>query len=108
METRRRFLRLAAAAAAVPVSLPGARALDYPSRPVRIVVAFSPGGPTDIFARLVAQSLTDQLGKQCFVENVGGGGGSIGAVQVARSAPDGHTVLFTVSAFVTKIGRAHV
>jgi tripartite-type tricarboxylate transporter receptor subunit TctC len=103
METRRRLLQLAAAAAAVPVSVPGARALDYPGRPVRIVVAFAPGGPTDIFARLVAHQLTDQFGKQFFVENIGGGGGSIGAVQVARSAPDGHTVLFTVSAFVTNV-----
>ena len=104
MHTRRRFLRLAgAAAAAIPVSTRDVRALDYPSRPVRIVVAFGPGGPTDIFARLVAQRFSDVFGKQFFVENVGGGGGNIGAMQVARSAPDGHTLLFTVSAFVTNV-----
>jgi tripartite-type tricarboxylate transporter receptor subunit TctC len=104
MHTRRRFLRAAgAAAAAIPIVARGAAALDYPSRPVRIIVAFGPGGPTDIFARLVAQRLSDTFGRQFFVENVGGGGGNIGAMQVARSAPDGHTLLFTVSAFVTNV-----
>jgi tripartite-type tricarboxylate transporter receptor subunit TctC len=101
METRRHFLQLAAAAAAVPASAPGARGLDYPSRPVRIVVSFAPGGPTDIFARIVAPHLTDQFGRQFYVENIAGGGGIIATAQVARSAPDGHTILFTVSAFVT-------
>lgn len=97
----RRFVQLAGtAAAAVPFA---ARALDYPSRPVRLVVAFGPGGPTDIYARVVAQRLSDALGRQFFVENVSGGGGNIGAMQVARAAPDGHTLLFTVSAFVSNV-----
>jgi tripartite-type tricarboxylate transporter receptor subunit TctC len=98
---RRQFLRIAAAAAAAPVFAQRASALDYPTRPVRIVVPFGPGGPTDIFARLAAQKLSEQLGKQFYVENIGGGGGNIGSAQVARAAPDGHTILFTVSAFVT-------
>jgi tripartite-type tricarboxylate transporter receptor subunit TctC len=98
---RRRFLKLAGAAVAAPLVDRRALAVDYPSRPVRIVVAFAPGGPTDIYARLVGQKLSEQFGKQFFIENIAGGGGNIGAALVARSAPDGHTILFTVSAFVT-------
>jgi tripartite-type tricarboxylate transporter receptor subunit TctC len=98
---RRRFLAFAGAATAAPLLVRRAAALDYPTRPVRLVVAFGPGGPTDIYARLVGAKLSEQLGRQFYVENVAGGGGNIGAVQVARSAPDGHTILFTVSAFVT-------
>jgi tripartite-type tricarboxylate transporter receptor subunit TctC len=106
---RRRFLKLAAAAAVVPMFSQRASALDYPARAVRIVVPFGPGGPTDIFARLAAQKLSEQLGKQFYVENIGGGGGNIGSAQVARAAPDVHTILFTVSAFVTNpafLGKA--
>lgn len=101
MQTRRRFLQLAGAAAAAPIPLQIARALDYPTRPVRIIVAFAPGGPTDLFGRIAALKLSEQLGKQFYVENVAGGGGNIAAVQAARAAPDGHTILFTVSGFVT-------
>src|SRR5882724_8452249 len=98
---RRQFLKLAGAAAVAPAFLRSAAALDYPTRQVRIVVPFGPGGPTDIFARLAAQKWSEQLGKQFYVEDIGGGGGNIGTAQVARAAPDGHTILFTVSAFVT-------
>lgn len=109
MRTRRRFLQIAGAAAAAPVPWQRASALDYPTRPVRIIVAFGPGGPTDIFGRIAAQKLSEQLGKQFYVENIGGGGGNIGAAQAARAAPDGYTILFTVSALVTNpafLGKA--
>jgi tripartite-type tricarboxylate transporter receptor subunit TctC len=101
MQTRRRFLQLAGVTAAVPISFQRALALDYPTRPVRIIVAFAPGGPTDIFGRIAALKLSEQFGKQFYVENVAGGGGNIAAAQTARAAPDGHTILFTVSGFVT-------
>src|SRR3954449_10892637 len=71
----------------------------YPTRPVRVVVPFAPGGPTDIFARLIVQKLSEQLGKQFYIENVGGASGSIGTAQVARAAPDGYTILFNVNSF---------
>src|SRR2546430_10842214 len=64
-----------------------------------VVVPFAPGGPTDIFARLIVQKLSEQLGKQFYIENVGGASGSIGTAQVARAAPDGYTILFNVNSF---------
>jgi len=109
MQTRRRFLQFTGAAAATPILLQRASALDYPTRPVRIIVAFAPGGPTDIFGRLAAQKLSERFGKQFYVENISGGGGNIGAAQAARAAPDGYTILFTVSALVTNpafLGKA--
>src|SRR5262249_439766 len=109
MPTRRRFLHLAGVTAVAPISLQSAWSLDYPTRPVRIIVAFVPGGPSDIFGRIAAQKLSEQFGKQFYVENISGGGGNIAAAQAARAAPDGHTILVTVSAFVTNpafLGKA--
>ena len=90
---RRRFLHLAAGAAALPAVSRIARAQTYPTRPVRVIVPFAPGGPTDIFARLVAQKLSEHFGKQFYVENIGGAGGNIGMGQGAKAAPDGYTML---------------
>ncbi|MFL6572055.1 MAG: Bug family tripartite tricarboxylate transporter substrate binding protein [Burkholderiales bacterium] len=68
----------------------------YPSRPVKFVVPFTAGGPLDVMARLVGQKLAEQWGKPVVIENHVGGSGSIGANAVARAAPDGYTLLFTV------------
>ncbi len=67
----------------------------WPARPVKFIVGFAPGGPTDLFARLIAQKLTEQTGKNFFVENVGGAGGNVGAGRAAQSPPDGYTLLVT-------------
>jgi tripartite-type tricarboxylate transporter receptor subunit TctC len=77
-------------------SLTNAVAADtWPARPVKVVVGFAPGGPTDLFARLIAQKLTEQTGKNFYIENVPGAGGNVGAIRVAQSAPDGYTFLVT-------------
>src|SRR5262249_50615698 len=97
---RRKFLHLAAGAAALPSVSRGAWAQAHPSRPVRAVVAFAPGGVTDTFARLMAQKLTEQFGKQVYVENIAGATGNIGTAQVAKAPPDGYTILFAFSSHV--------
>jgi len=91
---RRRFLHLAAGAAALPTLSRSARAQAYPSRPVRVIVPFAPGGQTDIVARLIAQKLSERLGQQFYIENATGAGGNIGAGRAAQAAPDGYTILF--------------
>lgn len=90
---RRKFLGLAAGAAALQVTSRTATAESYPVRPVRIIVPYAPGGPTDIFARVAAQKLSERLGQQFYVENIGGAGGNVGMGQGAKAAPDGHTML---------------
>lgn len=77
-----------------------AAAEDYPSRSVRVVVPFAPGGVVDVMARLLAQKLSDNLGKQFYVENAGGAGGNIGTASAAQAKADGYTVLMTSSSFV--------
>jgi len=74
-----------------------ARAQDYPSRPVTFVVPFTPGGVTDLFARILGQRLEQRLGKPFVIENRPGGGGVPAVAAVARSAPDGHTILMASS-----------
>jgi tripartite-type tricarboxylate transporter receptor subunit TctC len=97
---RRRFLHLLAGAAALSAASGGARAQTWPTRPVRVIVPFQPGGSTDIFARLAAQKLTEHFGKQFYVENVAGATGNVGTAQAARAAPDGHTLLIAFSSYV--------
>ncbi|EHH04705.1 tripartite tricarboxylate transporter substrate-binding protein [Agrobacterium tumefaciens] len=82
-----------AAAAAVSLFALSASAQNYPERNITMVVPFAAGGPTDTVARLVAESMSKDLGQQIIVENVGGAGGTLGAGRVASSDPDGYTVL---------------
>jgi tripartite-type tricarboxylate transporter receptor subunit TctC len=97
---RRQFLHLAAGAAAMPAVSRIACAQTYPTRPVRVIVPFAAGGPTDVFARLATPRLGERLGKQFYVENIPGGSANIGTGQAAKATPDGHTVLITTSSFV--------
>ena len=90
---RRHFLHLAAGAAALPALSRIARAQAYPSRPVRLIAPFPPGGSVDLTSRLIAQWLTDRLGQQFIVENRPGAGGNIGSEVAAKAAPDGYTIL---------------
>ncbi len=90
---RRQFLQLAGAAAAAPALPQFASALDYPTRPVRLLVGFAPGGGTDIMARLVQQALSERLGQQVVVENRPGAGTNIATEAVVDATPDGYTLL---------------
>ena len=94
---RRTFLHLAASAAALPAVSRMAQAQAYPSRPVRIIVGFPPGGATDIQARLMGQWLSDRLGQQFIVENRAGASGNIGTEAVAKAPADGYTLLQIVT-----------
>jgi tripartite-type tricarboxylate transporter receptor subunit TctC len=93
-------LQLLLAAALLLAGVPAASAQGYPTRPVRVVVGFPAGGPTDVIARLVSQKLSDALGQQFFVENIGGAGGNTAAGQVARATPDGYTIMAISTGFV--------
>ncbi len=88
---RRHFLQLAAAATLLPAPRM-ARADDYPSRPITVIVPFSAGGPLDITGRMIAAKMQQTLGQPIIIENVGGAGGSIGVGRGARAAPDGYTL----------------
>jgi tripartite-type tricarboxylate transporter receptor subunit TctC len=90
---RRRFLQLTGAAAMAPAVPRMASALDYPARPVRVIVGFAAGGTPDITARLVAEALTSRMGQSFFVEDKPGAGTNLGTEAVATAPPDGYTLL---------------
>jgi tripartite-type tricarboxylate transporter receptor subunit TctC len=105
LKTGRRLARsravlalLAAVVGAVVLSAASAALAQgaYPTRPIRLIVGFAPGGPTDILARVIGKGMGDVLGEQFVIENRTGAGGNLGTEAVARSAPDGHTLLLTL------------
>ena len=97
---RRHFLQLAAGAALASPRSHLAFAQAYPERPVKMLVPYPPAGPTDVFARVIAERLSDQLGKQFFIENVPGAGGNVGMGAAARAPADGHTILVAVNSLI--------
>ena len=84
---------LLAAALLMLAGLNGARAQDYPAKTVTIIVPFAPGGPADITGRIVADIFSRHLGQKFVVENVGGAGGTVGALRAARATADGYTII---------------
>jgi len=97
-QSRRHILQLAAGVAALATQTRIAHAQNYPTRPVRIASGFPPGGINDTYARLIGQWLSEHLGQQFIVENRPGAGGTLAAEMVAKSVPDGYTLLLTTSA----------
>jgi tripartite-type tricarboxylate transporter receptor subunit TctC len=89
---RRRFLHLAASAAAFPTVSHDASAQSYPSRPITMIVSAAVGGGTDVIARVVAERMRGSLAQPIIIENVSGADGSIGAGRAARARPDGYTI----------------
>ena len=94
---RRRFLHLAASVAALPAVSRIAKAQAYPTRPVRWIIGFPPGGAPDLLARMMAQGLSERLGQQFIIENRPGAGSNIAAEAVVRASPDGYTLLLIVA-----------
>ena len=97
---RRRLLTLAALAVAGAGLPRRVRAQSYPTKPVRLIIPFGPGGPTDVFGRLAALKLSEALGQQFFVENIVGASGNIGSARAKASPPDGYTLLLVPTNFV--------
>src|SRR5262245_58205136 len=96
-------MRMLAALVALTLSTVAAFAQGYPNKPVRVVVGFAAGGPSDVIGRIVAQKLSEALGQQFYVENVGGAGGNTAAGQVARATPDGYTIHIVSTGFMVNM-----
>jgi tripartite-type tricarboxylate transporter receptor subunit TctC len=104
---RRRFLQIAAGAAALPAASRVAEAQTYPSRPITMIVPFPAGGATDTFGRLLGERMREFLGQTIVVENAGGAAGSIGVGRAARAAPDGYTLSIGTSTTHVLIGALY-
>jgi tripartite-type tricarboxylate transporter receptor subunit TctC len=98
---RRRFLHLAAGAAVVPAASRMATAQTYPTRPLRIIVPYAPGGGTDFVARVIGEYLSRGIGQQVINEKKSGGSSMIGTETAAKSSPDGYTVLVTTDSIAS-------
>jgi tripartite-type tricarboxylate transporter receptor subunit TctC len=97
----RNVLRISVLLTALAIgSAPNLHAADYPDHTVKVIVPFPPGGVTDIATRVIAQKLSDRLGQQFYIENIGGAGGNLGMSDVARAPGDGYTILFASSSIV--------
>jgi tripartite-type tricarboxylate transporter receptor subunit TctC len=101
--SRRRVLRLAAAAVALPALTRRATAQTYPARPVHLISSFAAGGPNDLLARLIGQWLSERLGQPFIIDNRPGAGGNIGTEVAAKAAPDGYTLLLVAPANVVNV-----
>jgi tripartite-type tricarboxylate transporter receptor subunit TctC len=102
--TRRQFFVLLVVLTANGTCFSAEQPPQYPTRPIRLIVPFPPGGPTDVIARLLSQKLTDAWGQQVVVDNRSGAGGNIGIGIAAQAAPDGHTILLVSSSYVANPG----
>ncbi|MGE0558012.1 MAG: Bug family tripartite tricarboxylate transporter substrate binding protein [Burkholderiales bacterium] len=98
--TKQCYKRFAAAVTAIVAFTPFAQAQDYPTRPIRLIVPFAAGGPTDTISRVIAQKLTEGMGQNVVVDNRAGAGGNIGMGLAASAPPDGHTMIVVSSSFV--------
>jgi tripartite-type tricarboxylate transporter receptor subunit TctC len=106
---RRQFLHLAAGAAVLPAVSRNAKAQNYPARPIRLIVGYTPGGSADLTSRLMGQWLSERLGQSFVVENRPGGGTNIATEAVVRAPPDGYTLLLAAPALTDLIaGQVHV
>lgn len=94
---RRQFLQLAGAAVVAPALLQHASALDYPTRPVRFIVGYTPGGAGDTVSRIIGQWLSDRLGQPVIIDNKPGAGSNISVQAALNAPPDGYTILFVAS-----------
>ena len=97
-------LALVAALSLLGAGVVHAAEAQYPTRPIRIIVPFPPGGPTDVIARFVGQKMTDSWGQQVVVDNRSGAGGNVGMGLAANATPDGHTILFVSSSLMVNPG----
>jgi tripartite-type tricarboxylate transporter receptor subunit TctC len=100
MNLQRRQLLFLAASVAFPAIPDIARGQTYPAHPVRVIVPFAPGGPSDVFGRLIALKLSRNLDQQFYVENQPGAGGNLGMGAGARAAPDGYTITVVGTSYV--------